>query len=66
MNIGEANAVNTVLRWVLGSTDDDGTQVSDEAARKWAAWLADRANKAIGAGLHGDTVIVQWHVSRRL
>lgn len=48
MTITEANDVNTLLRGVLDQAVDD--ELLDAAKR-----LADRANKALGAGYTGET-----------
>ncbi|MGH3994725.1 MAG: hypothetical protein ACRDSN_19960 [Pseudonocardiaceae bacterium] len=60
MNISEANAVNTVLHWVLGTPDGVDGHLPDDVARKDAAWLADRAHRAVWAGLTGADVEARW------
>lgn len=55
VNKTEAIRVQTVLRWALGITDPDRPVTDDDA--RWAlADLADRARKALGAGITRATV----------
>lgn len=61
LNVGEANAVNTLLRWVLdvplpGVTDAPGP---DDAQRA-AVLLAEHARKTLLAGLRGKDVTTHW------
>jgi hypothetical protein len=51
MNISEANAVNVVLRFVLDDTDDSGGRL--QAASEL---LAEKANKALGAGIRPEQI----------
>lgn len=51
MTIAESNAVNTVLKWIMGQPGPTGSQVTDEAATKAAQLLATKAYKALMAGL---------------
>ncbi|WP_109508485.1 hypothetical protein [Nocardioides speluncae] len=51
MNISEANAVNVVLRYVLDDTDD-----SDGRLQQATELLAEKANKALGAGLRPEQI----------
>lgn len=62
MNITEANDVNRVLSWVLGvRTDwDHDDEVLFHEAGLAAARLAERAHKALSAGLTGDQVRAAW------
>ena len=60
MNITEANAVNDVLYWVLGTPDSFYQRVSNDQACEQAAWLADRASRALSAGLTGEQLKAQW------
>lgn len=60
MNISEANDLNTLLHYVLNLSDALGVTPSDDQARDAAERLADRANKALGAGLTSDTVVAAW------
>lgn len=70
MNISEANDVNTLLRWLTGDLphvdesnlldDADLVLQQDDDARKAAMRLADRAYKALHAGLTGDRVQEAW------
>jgi hypothetical protein len=67
MNGAEARAVNTVLRFLgattqwAGTTFDDNPPVpsSDEALQA-AAFLAERANRALGAGYSGHDLARCW------
>lgn len=60
MNIGEANDLNTVLRYVLNLPDITRSVPADDKARDAAARLADKAHKGIMAGLTGDDVVAAW------
>ncbi|MGH3540777.1 MAG: hypothetical protein ACRDTO_00130 [Mycobacterium sp.] len=62
MNISEANALNTVLRWVIGAPTVTGGPVPDDVACDQAVWLADRANRVLSAGLTGERVGALWPV----
>ena len=54
--IAEATAINTVLNYLLElDQDDDPTK-----AREACAYLADRADKALHAGLRSADVIAAW------
>lgn len=53
MNIGEANAVNVILRTLL---DEAGPFDVDDRLVEAAVLLATNANKALGAGLTGHEV----------
>jgi hypothetical protein len=55
MNIGEANAVNVLLRHVLDDTADD-----DVRLREASVYLAGQANKALGAGLRAEDIEGAW------
>lgn len=62
--IGEAHDVNTLLDWMLGirrpgSVDDTDEQLAEEAKAS-AARLADKANKALMAGIRSDDVLKAW------
>lgn len=61
MNITEANETNTVLDYLLGLPGPSGEVPSDETARAAAAHLAEKANKALGAGLTAQAVTDNWH-----
>lgn len=52
MNVTEANAVNRLLDGLLGLNDPTSAEEITDAA----VLLADRAYKALGAGLTGDQV----------
>lgn len=54
MNVSEANAINHVLRWVLGQGGDESR------ARTDAMWLAERASSTLHAGLTPDDVAAHW------
>ena len=54
MNIGEANAANTVLEVLFGHRKCD--EVGEEAV----VHLADRAYRALGAGLDGERARRAW------
>lgn len=56
LNIGEADAVNTVVKRLLGIEDATGKSGDDEQVIAAAELLADKAFKALGAGIHGSTV----------
>jgi hypothetical protein len=51
MNIGEANAVNDVLRFVLDDTND-----SEGRLQQACELLAEKANKTLGAGIRPEDV----------
>lgn len=62
LTIGEAQDVNTILDWVLGIRPD--TNQTDEelqaAAKAAAEHLADKAFKALSAGLDARRVDAAW------
>ncbi|NGZ99424.1 hypothetical protein G5V59_00365 [Nocardioides sp. W3-2-3] len=53
LTIEQANAVNTLVREVLG---ERRAEVSSADVAKAAALLADHAHKRLGAGVHSSTV----------
>ena len=55
MNIGEANAVNIVVRRLLNATIIDDLDL-DADTREAMALLAGKANRALGAGLTAAAV----------
>lgn len=56
MTITEANAANVVLRFLLGAAP-----IPTEAdALQEAEYLAERANKQLGAGLRATDVTAAW------
>lgn len=57
MNISEANAVNDVLTLLL---QPGGRSVTEGDAWTAAEMLAERAYKALSAGLRGDEVTRLW------
>jgi hypothetical protein len=56
VTITEANAVNTLLRYVLGSPPGGDPQEA-------AAHLADKAHRALSAGLTGADVRAAWDLN---
>lgn len=64
MNTTEAHAVNALLGWILGTDAPSGGHVDDDQVMERAAWLADRANKALAAGATGASVRRQWRARR--
>lgn len=60
MNITDANAANVVLRYLLGAPNINGDLPADDQAREAAELLADKANKALGAGLTKENVTALW------
>jgi hypothetical protein len=65
MNVTEANAANLLLRYVLGlpslnQCGDGATQFSNDAGEA-VLLLAERARKALGAGLNLDDVRDAWN-----
>lgn len=59
MNVGEANAVFTLLAYLCPTTLRDDPSTEAEAARA-AIQLADAANKALSAGPSGSQVGRAW------
>lgn len=59
MSNGEADALNTVMHWILGMPRHTGP-VQDEDAKREAMWLMDRARKVLMAGLRADDVAEHW------
>lgn len=60
MNIREANTVNTLLHWLLGLPRVGDDPVAEDQAREAAAFLAARADTALGAGLTAADVDRHW------
>lgn len=63
LTIAEAHDVNTVLDWVLGLSRIHSTLTDEEhedAAREAAGRLADKAFKALSAGLDSRRVYAAW------
>lgn len=57
MNISEANAVNTVLKWAMGRRDYyGGPAITEQDATQSAQLLAAKARKALMAGVHPEQV----------
>lgn len=56
MIIAEATAVNRVLRYFLEVDQDDDPKKAREACE----YLADRADKALHAGIRSADVIAAW------
>lgn len=61
MNITEANLVNTLLGWLVEMPDPCGRLVSHTEGRDAAELLAERANKALSAGITAAEVRAAWH-----
>ncbi len=60
MSIGEANAVNVLLDYLLGCRRPNGCEVQEHEARAAAMTLADKANRSLMAGLDGAAVNRMW------
>lgn len=62
LTIGEAQAVNDLLRCTLRYVDQDETADDGVVSRGRAAaiLLADHAHKPLMAGLTGDQVATRW------
>jgi hypothetical protein len=60
VNVTEANAAMTVLRWALGIPHALGKVPTSEQARHAAQTLAARSHKTLGAGLTADDVAAHW------
>lgn len=60
MNIAEANNVQWLLDWVLGVEKPGGGRWTEDEARDFAAYLADRSRKALSAGMSGAQVHTSW------
>lgn len=61
MNITEANDTNTVLRYLLGLPNLTGDVPTDDQAQDAAERLAEKAAKALHAGLRPVDVAQAWH-----
>lgn len=59
MNIGEANAVQWLLQYLLQDQNDPLVPDSDKACAA-AAELADRSRAVLHAGMSGDHVRQAW------
>ena len=59
MTITEAHHVNRLAVWLLGP-DSYETKASDDEALEALAYLAERANKALIAGVDRATVLKRW------
>lgn len=65
MNINEATAVNSLLRWVLQVPLPVGLpQVTSNDAQHAAEFLAERAFGALAAGLRAEEVQRLWPLRR--
>lgn len=63
LTIGEAQDVNSLLSWVLGLRPTGTTKTDDELeadAKAAAMHLADKASKALSAGLNSPRVDEAW------
>jgi hypothetical protein len=58
MTIGDANDINHVLEYMLGTSVGEG--ITGEQARESAVRLAERASKALSAGITGNNVRRLW------
>ncbi|WP_214369804.1 hypothetical protein [Pseudonocardia sp. H11422] len=56
----QAMHVNTLMRWLLDLNAGYSAAVTGEEARESAAYLADQANAALGAGVRGSQVHDCW------
>ncbi len=61
LTIGEALAVNTLVKWILGQPNAIGADISGDDALKAAQLLADHANKALHAGIRPEEVGHFWN-----
>lgn len=59
LTIGEAHNINVLLAWI-GEQPTGAPTPSDEPAYQAARQLADRAYRALGAGLEGDDIARLW------
>ena len=64
LTIGEASAVNTLIRWVLNERDAVGDPIDPSDAGNAACILARSAHKTLMAGLDEDTVKFHWKQRR--
>lgn len=61
MTITEANALNVVCRHLgIDRYTDEGRTPSRDQAVEALGYLADRASKALSAGVDGDVVRAKW------
>lgn len=60
MNVGEAIDINIVLDFFLGLPGTPGRTIESAEARVAAERLADKASKALMAGLDGNRVAAAW------
>jgi hypothetical protein len=58
MNVSEANATATLLRFLLDGMPADPAR--SDAARADAAFLTERVHKTLGAGLRGPDITAAW------
>jgi hypothetical protein len=58
LTIGDANDINHVLDYMLGTRD--GARLTAEQVRESAIRLADHACKTLSAGINGDGVRKRW------
>jgi hypothetical protein len=64
MTIGEGLALNSLAAWILGTPEASGP-VSDDDAKHHLMMLAERAYKALEAGLTPEIVAARWEDRRR-
>lgn len=60
MTNGEANDLNTVVQFLLGTVWNGCAVPDEDTARQAAARLADRSHKTLMAGLRGTDVDRLW------
>lgn len=60
LTIGEANAVNTLLRWQLGLPNALGESVDRDDALAAAELLSEHAYRSLYAGLRPVDVALVW------
>lgn len=68
LTVGEANAVNVLLRHVIGQRDPALAEWPDEhyeALGRAAVLLAEKAHKALFAGLTPDQVRAAFHIDTK-
>lgn len=62
MNITEANAVQTIVRWLVDPEADETEPGAEDRARDALATLADRSSATLGAGLRREDVESRWQL----
>jgi hypothetical protein len=64
VTVGDANDINHALKYLLGISRVNFPATDSEFARLAACRLADRANKALMAGIGAADVNAAWPASR--